>query len=198
MRIVILLCRMPYVTGTSVLGLTFNGGVLMACDTLGALVRLLFITLTCHQIAQVCVKHMMSYNATCRCVRRHKTVQIVRSCPQGGAQAGRVCCVSVIVICCKSDLDQRPSAQVNDCTIIGASGELSDFQYILKLLEELTDEDFCMDDGLTLTPKEVHSYLCRVLYNRRNKCVPLMCAVLAQCSPHRRKQRLRSSSLERQ
>ncbi len=40
-----------------------------------------------------------------------------------------------------------------------------------RLLEELSDDDFCMDDGHHLKPHEVHSYLCRVLYNRRNKCV---------------------------
>ena len=39
-----------------------------------------------------------------------------------------------------------------------------------RLLEELSDDDFCMDDGHHLKPHEVHSYLCRVLYNRRNKC----------------------------
>lgn len=38
-----------------------------------------------------------------------------------------------------------------------------------RLLEELSDDDFCMDDGHHLKPAEVHSYLCRVLYNRRNK-----------------------------
>jgi len=63
--------------------------------------------------------------------------------------------------------------QVNETTIVGASGEISDFQYISNLLEELMTKDFCYDDGCTLTPKEIHAYLCRVLYNRRNKMDPL-------------------------
>ena len=63
--------------------------------------------------------------------------------------------------------------RVNDTTIVGASGEISDFQYISNLLEELMTQDFCYDDGCTMTPKEVHAYLCRVLYNRRNKMDPL-------------------------
>lgn len=54
-------------------------------------------------------------------------------------------------------------------TAIGAGGELSDFQYILQLLDELTTQDFTMDDSISLTPKEIYSYLSRVLYNRRNK-----------------------------
>lgn len=62
--------------------------------------------------------------------------------------------------------------RVNDCTVIGASGELSDFQYILNLLDELCTEDYCMDDGTSVTAKEIFTYLTEVLYNRRNKCAP--------------------------
>ena len=62
---------------------------------------------------------------------------------------------------------------MNDRTIIGASGELSDFQYILNLLDELSTEDYCMDDGSLLTAKEIFTYLTEVLYNRRNKCALL-------------------------
>ena len=40
-----------------------------------------------------------------------------------------------------------------------------------RLLQELADDDFCMDDGHRLKPREVYAYLCRVLYNRRNKWV---------------------------
>lgn len=103
----------PYVTGTSVLGITYKDGVLLASDTLG------------------------SYGST----KRYKSFERVR--------------------------------KVNDVCVVGASGELSDFQYIMRLLEELSDDDFCMDDGHHLKPHEVHSYLCRVLYNRRNKFDPL-------------------------
>merc|ERR1712070_295135 len=34
-------------------------------------------------------------------------------------------------------------------------------------------DDYCYDDGQTLTPKEVYCYLTRVMYNRRNKFDPL-------------------------
>lgn len=62
---------------------------------------------------------------------------------------------------------------VNGTTVIGFTGELSDFDYIMTLLEELSTSDFCEDDGKELGPWEVHSYLCRVMYNRRNKFDPL-------------------------
>jgi 20S proteasome subunit beta 7 len=59
--------------------------------------------------------------------------------------------------------------RVNDTTIIGASGELSDFQYILDQLSDVVTDDFCMDDGISRGPKEIYSWLSRVLYGRRNK-----------------------------
>lgn len=65
-------------------------------------------------------------------------------------------------------------AAVGRSTAVGASGELSDFQYLLRLLRELQDEEFAADDGAAaLQPSEIHSYLSRVLYNRRNKFDPL-------------------------
>jgi 20S proteasome subunit beta 7 len=63
--------------------------------------------------------------------------------------------------------------KVNENCIIAASGELSDFQYLLKLLDELSSDDYRAEDGITLGAHEVYSYLCRVLYNRRNKFDPL-------------------------
>jgi len=53
--------------------------------------------------------------------------------------------------------------------VIGAGGELSDFQYIMTLLEELMKEDFCLDDDIEMSPREVFAYLNRVIYNRRTK-----------------------------
>jgi len=62
---------------------------------------------------------------------------------------------------------------VNGSTLVGAGGELSDFQFILSLLDELDVEDYCAGDGLARSPSELHSYLTRVLYNRRSKFDPL-------------------------
>ncbi|KAL4602052.1 hypothetical protein ACB092_10G024400 [Castanea dentata] len=58
-------------------------------------------------------------------------------------------------------------------SLLGASGEISDFQEILRYLDELILYDNMWDDLNSLGPKEVHSYLTRVMYNRRNKFNPL-------------------------
>ncbi|CAN6857723.1 unnamed protein product [Brassica oleracea] len=58
-------------------------------------------------------------------------------------------------------------------SLLGASGEISDFQEILRYLDELVLNDNMWDDGNSLGPKEVHNYLTRVMYNRRNKFNPL-------------------------
>ena len=68
--------------------------------------------------------------------------------------------------------------KVNDGCVIAAGGELSDFQALVRLLGELADDDFCMDDGHRLKPAEVFSYLTRVMYNRRNKMDPLWNSVV--------------------
>jgi len=63
--------------------------------------------------------------------------------------------------------------EVNNTCMIAASGEWSDFQYISKLLQELSITDVEEDDGHTLNACQVTSYLSRVLYNRRSKVNPL-------------------------
>lgn len=67
---------------------------------------------------------------------------------------------------------QRITA-VNDGCILGAGGDYSDFQYIKDMLEDLTTEDHEISDGAVLSAEEIHSYLSRVLYNRRSKMNPL-------------------------
>jgi len=70
--------------------------------------------------------------------------------------------------------DVQRIARVNGTTLLGGSGEYSDFQYITNnLLKELMLEDYVEDDGDNRTAKEIHSYLARVLYNRRSKMDPL-------------------------
>mmetsp|Transcript_73957 Transcript_73957/g.171576 ORF Transcript_73957/g.171576 Transcript_73957/m.171576 type:complete len:243 (+) Transcript_73957:84-812(+) len=63
--------------------------------------------------------------------------------------------------------------KVGKYTILGASGEISDFQYLGDLLDELDDEDFLHEDSCFMGPQEYSSYIGRVMYNRRSKMNPL-------------------------
>lgn len=63
--------------------------------------------------------------------------------------------------------------QVAPRTVMGAGGEISDFQFIQSLYEELLTNDYAYDDGHVLGTAEVYNYMTRVMYNRRNKFDPL-------------------------
>lgn len=65
-------------------------------------------------------------------------------------------------------------------TIVGISGDISDLQYLERLLHQLeTDEEvYDTDGGHGLRAPHVHEYLTRVLYNRRLKMDPLWNAVI--------------------
>lgn len=63
--------------------------------------------------------------------------------------------------------------QVNEYTLIGASGEMADFDHIMQDLDKLSTKEFCANDGIVSNAQEIHSYLTRVMYNRRSKIDPL-------------------------
>jgi len=102
----------PFVTGTSVVAIRYDGGIVMAADTLG------------------------SYGS----LARYR--QIPRLVPLGDV-------------------------------LIGGSGDISDFQFILKDLEALRTHEYCHEDGVYLDAQETWSYLTRRMYLRRNKFDPL-------------------------
>merc|ERR1711957_739142 len=62
---------------------------------------------------------------------------------------------------------------VGKYTLLGASGELSDFQYLSNMLDDHDNEEFCHEDGHCMGPAEYSSYIGRVMYNRRSKMNPL-------------------------
>ncbi|KAF9360256.1 Proteasome subunit beta type-7 [Mortierella sp. AD094] len=105
--------QQPVVTGTSVLGLKFKGGVMMAADNLA------------------------SYGS----LARFRDVERLH--------------------------------QVADFTVIGASGDISDFQYVKHLLDSQMIKEYNADDGHTLATPNIYEYLWRVMYNRRSKMNPL-------------------------
>ena len=99
----------PIVTGTTVLGIKYSDGVMLAADTLA------------------------SYGS----LARYKDVRRIQ--------------------------------KVGDNTLVGASGEMSDFQSIMEMLESMHLSDVNMDDGYTRSPSEVFNYLRATMYQRRNK-----------------------------
>jgi len=103
----------PIVTGSTVIGLKYNGGVLIAADTLA------------------------SYGSQAR----YKNI-------------------------CRMK-------KVGQYTLLGASGEMSDFQYLSDMLDEMDVEDWLHEDGCSLSPDQYSSYIGRVMYNRRSKFNPL-------------------------
>ncbi|KAJ3577011.1 hypothetical protein NP233_g17 [Leucocoprinus birnbaumii] len=67
---------------------------------------------------------------------------------------------------------------VGNYTVIGAGGDMSDFQYIQKFLDELIIDEFTAQDGHDLGPAQIHEYLSQVMYSRRSKINPLWNSLL--------------------
>lgn len=65
-------------------------------------------------------------------------------------------------------------------TVVGISGDISDMQYIHRTLDELetTEEIYDSDGGHNLRAPNVHEYLSRLMYHRRNKMDPLWNAII--------------------
>ena len=102
----------PIVTGTTVLGIKYNEGVMLAADTLA------------------------SYGS----LARYKDVRRIQ--------------------------------RVGENTLVGASGEVSDFQSIMEMLDSMNQLDINLDDGYSKTPSEIYNYLRAVMYQKRNKGIP--------------------------
>uniref|UniRef100_UPI00358DF28C proteasome subunit beta type-4 isoform X2 n=1 Tax=Myxine glutinosa TaxID=7769 RepID=UPI00358DF28C len=108
----------PMVVGTSVLGVTFAGGVAVAADMLG------------------------SYGS----LARFKNISRVM--------------------------------RVNDCTVLACAGDYADYQYLHDIIEQMVIDDEVAGDGHQCKPEAIHSWLTRVLYNRRSKLNPLWNTIL--------------------
>lgn len=63
-------------------------------------------------------------------------------------------------------------------SLMVGSGEISDFQFLSVLSQELQLEDWAAEDGHTISPGELSSFLCRVMYNRRSRFNPLWNSII--------------------
>ncbi|RIB12092.1 nucleophile aminohydrolase [Gigaspora rosea] len=62
---------------------------------------------------------------------------------------------------------------VGDFTVIGASGDISDFQYTKHLLDAEMVKEYYINDGHVLGAPHIYEYLSRVMYHRRSQINPL-------------------------
>lgn len=61
----------------------------------------------------------------------------------------------------------------NTTSIIGVGGDVSDMQYLDRLLNSLDVEENYGSSGHTLNAKNLHTYLSKVMYKRRSDINPL-------------------------
>ncbi|WFD33150.1 proteasome endopeptidase complex [Malassezia sp. CBS 17886] len=110
--------QQPIVTGSSVLGLRYKDGIMLATDTLA------------------------SYGSLARF------------------------------------MDVRRLEQVGSNVLIGAGGDMSDWQNIKLMLADLIESEQVQGDGHELTPAQLYAYLTQVMYGRRSKLNPLWNALV--------------------
>ncbi|KAH6568051.1 hypothetical protein BASA62_005728 [Batrachochytrium salamandrivorans] len=110
--------QQPIVTGTSVLGIKYKDGIMMAADTLASY----------GSLAQI--------------------------------------------------RDMKRMTAFGDHTVIGASGDMSDWQHIQHMINGRIILESAQDDGHQLHPEHIFEFLSRVMYGRRSKSDPLWNALV--------------------
>lgn len=63
--------------------------------------------------------------------------------------------------------------KINEFTMIAVSGDYADYQYLESIIDAKMIDEERLNDGFKIKPKSMHSWLTRVLHNRRNKFDPL-------------------------
>jgi 20S proteasome subunit beta 7 len=68
--------------------------------------------------------------------------------------------------------------QLTPQVLLGAAGELADFQALTKELTIQVTREECRTGGRTLLPSEIHCYIKRLMYGRRSRMRPLAITVV--------------------
>lgn len=74
--------------------------------------------------------------------------------------------------------DIKRLKQFGTHTLIGASGDMADFQEVERMLQALITSESVLEDGHALAPSQIYAYLSNVLYAKRNKMDPYWNAFL--------------------
>ncbi|KAJ2872937.1 Proteasome subunit beta type-7 [Coemansia aciculifera] len=69
--------------------------------------------------------------------------------------------------------NEKRLMSVDETTLLGVSGDMSDFQHMQHALESLLTQEYDMDDGQKLGTKSVYKCISNIMYNRRTKGNPL-------------------------
>jgi hypothetical protein len=153
----------PIVTGASVLGIRFKDGVMVMADTLGAFTQRSIFVLP----ALFCSVSLMR-------------VLVVLQARTGRLRVSRTSSAFAKSATTRSSVPAASTATSNTST--NCSPNSRQFAAVLRPRSHPTTarrtEEFCHDDGATLSPREIHSYLGRVFYNRRTKINPLWNSVI--------------------
>ena len=79
----------------------------------------------------------------------------------------------------RKEKDARRIKKLNDECIYASSGEMADFQNLIKMLEKKQQEDAIEQDGATfLKPRDYFNWVARNNYQRRLKMDPLWCMTI--------------------
>ncbi|CAG8617768.1 10758_t:CDS:2 [Ambispora leptoticha] len=62
---------------------------------------------------------------------------------------------------------------VGEYTVLGASGDISDFQHVKHMLDKIITKEYYTNDGHVLGAPHIYEYLSRVMYHRRSELNPL-------------------------
>lgn len=62
---------------------------------------------------------------------------------------------------------------VGQHTLMGVSGDISDFQHMQHTLDNMLTQEYDIDDGQVLGTKSIYKYISNIMYNRRSRVDPL-------------------------
>jgi 20S proteasome alpha/beta subunit len=162
----------PMVTGTSAIGIKYKGGVMVATDSIGK--RRAPAPLARPRAAARRGAARLAAPRDCR-DRARALRTSTRPTDARRVSTARGC--GILCTACYGNWirykDVQRIHEVSKDTLIAMSGELSDYQKILQILEQKRIAEYCVDDGSTQTSAELHSFITRTMYQKRCKFDPL-------------------------